>query len=175
MKNDKKNTLIFSNDGKEAHIAFANGSESLPFYYKEEVFKAITDLGNEQRITVHEFATMRQQVLENEKFPWVNSFFDHLKRMGESVEIIQMGLRIFGYDVLSKDLTEPVFGVCSEGKHGVIIFTKFGPTTVLSSGVLHTKMEAKMILGAFVGEKIATLSSECFQRLLQEIDSSTLS
>lgn len=64
-----ENTLVFSEDGTQGTIHFITGGESIIYTSKEEIYLALVDLTQKQKIKPAEFKKMRDATLRNQKMP----------------------------------------------------------------------------------------------------------
>ncbi len=64
-----ENTLVFSEDGTQGTIHFITGGESIIYTSKEEIYLALVDLAQKQKIKPAEFRKMRDATLRNQKMP----------------------------------------------------------------------------------------------------------
>lgn len=76
----KQSVLKFSEDGTEFHIIFKNDAESIVFGSKEAGIDAVFDLVKKEKISVGEFTSMRDEILQGKNLPW--SEVEKKKRRG---------------------------------------------------------------------------------------------
>lgn len=173
-----KNTLKFSENGKEFTIMFANGGESLEIKSKEEGFNAITSLADERKITVEEFAEMREQILQAQHLAWgkddKNSSHKITVELSNAVfESLVPSLIEHITDIKNSEHLEGVstFVVCECGTHGKI-YAFLDEKSVYVGHDVDTKEKALKSLNSIIEGK--NFSNEVIEKLMKEIVESTL-
>lgn len=171
-----KNSLTFSEDGTSFIINFASGSESFDIYSKEEGINAIDKLVNEAKITIEDYADMRDKILEAKNLPWWSderksrrSFSDF---MGNNLffeiallsSLLSLGDR---YAEPDEPVKEAYLKVCPSCENHGRIYTKKGYTNDLESKTYAIEVLNKL-------KETNKVSEEEFEKVKKQIEESSL-
>lgn len=185
---NKSAKLVLAEDGKTAHIVFANGKESDYFGSKNQVLRSIPDMIEKEKLTEDEATKIVKAVFEAENLPnrdksekfglfeLVTDFFINMEKISISVVEVPSPKRLldtFPELAGGGKLNKPLFRMCScGGPHGFIVLDKNESEFILTSFAIKSKYGGlKQIQNA---EKNHGLGKEDADRLILEIEESPL-